>query len=210
MFKVGLTGGIGSGKSSVAHFFQQLGAYVLDADDMARWVVDPSHSEGLAQINQIEDYFGPQYGSVLQADQSLDRAKLRNIIFSEPKHKTWLEQQLHPKIQIQTEQRFLDAKNHGYPYYIWVVPLLLEHNLQSKVDRVLVIDAPEIIQIQRVTQRDNTKAEQVAKIIQAQITRENRLKLADDIISNNDALDMIKPKIELLHEKYKQLAKLKK
>lgn len=192
MFVVGLTGGIGSGKSTVTRSFSTLGINIIDADVIARDVV----SVGSQALTEIANHFGP---NVLLTDGSLDRNKVRDIIFSDPQAKKWLESLLHPKIQ----KKILDEiKQSRSIYTIVSAPLLIETGLDKIVDRVLVVDIPEAIQIERTTLRDKISSKQVQAIILSQVNRETRLKRADDIIDNSGSVEETKAQVEKLHNIY--------
>lgn len=196
MFIVGLTGGIGCGKSAVTDCFIGLGVPVIDADVVAREVVEP----GQPALRDIVEQFGPE---VLRADGSLDRTRLREHIFTDTKAKTRLEGILHPRIRAEM-RRQLDAFD--TPYAIFSIPLLFETGQERSVDRILVVDCPPELQIQRVTQRDQTSEAQTESIIASQIDRESRLAQADDIIDNSGSLNDLRPIVEQLHQKYLKLA----
>lgn len=191
-FIVGVTGGIGSGKTTVTDAFQRFGIEVIDADVIAREVVEPG-TEALAQIQQ---YFGDH---MLLADGTLDRRALRKAIFSNAKHKAWLNQLLHPRIRQCIEDRLQAAQS---PYAILSAPLLLENNLTYLTDRVLVVDVSEATQVQRTMQRDNTNRAQVQAIMDAQLTRPERCAGADDIINNDGTLDDVYDQVAALHRTY--------
>lgn len=201
MYIVGLTGGIGCGKSTIARFFAALDVPCVDADQIARDVV----ALGEPALAQITDHFGP---TILQSDGTLDRPRLREMIFNAPEQREWLNQLLHPLIR----QHMLKTCNTlSAPYCLLMIPLLFENHLETLVDRVLVIDIPEDEQIQRTTMRDQVSIEQVQKIIGSQYPRQQRLQRAHDIISNRDAvLDIyLRPIIQRFHLDYLRYAKLK-
>lgn len=189
---LGLTGGIGSGKSAAAQCFIDLGIHTVDADHAARWVVEP----GRPALAQIVDHFGPQ---VLQASGELDRAALRQLIFSDPEQRRWLEALLHPLVRAEIASYLSRAES---PYAILVSPLLIESGQYKTTQRVLVIDAPVELQIARTTQRDNTNAEQVQAILKVQAQREDRLRHADDVIVNDRDPAWLKSEVERLHHFY--------
>lgn len=193
---VALTGGIGSGKSTVANAFAALGVPLVDADVIARVVVEP----GSPALSAIAQRFGP---AVLNADGSLDRAALRARIFSDPEEKAWLNGLLHPLIKRQTEQQLRSARA---PYVLWVVPLLIENNLQQRADRVLVVDVAREVQIARTLSRDGVSREQVENILAAQVPRQRRLACADDIIDNSGRPEEITDRVATLHRRYLALA----
>ncbi|MFP3516844.1 dephospho-CoA kinase [Pseudomonas sp. SIMBA_077] len=189
---LGLTGGIGSGKSAAAEHFASLGVHVVDADHAARWVVEP----GRPALTKIAEHFGD---SVLLADGQLNRSALRNIIFSDPQQRQWLEALLHPLVREEIAQNLAQAQS---PYAILVSPLLIESGQYSTTQRVLVIDAPQTLQIQRTLLRDNTNEEHVQAILNAQASREERLRHADDVLVNDTDLQVLKTEVERLHHFY--------
>jgi dephospho-CoA kinase len=192
---VGLTGGIGSGKSTVARLFGQLGVHWVDADDVARQVVEP----GMPALAAIAERFGPE---VLQDDGSLDRAWLRRRIFEEPEEKQWLEGLLHPIIREELVRQLRGDPSYELPYTLLVSPLLLETNQHELVDRVVVIDVPESIQLERTMARDDNTREQVEKIMAAQLSREQRCSRADAIINNNKPLTDVERQVRALHDRF--------
>lgn len=198
MFIVGLTGGIGSGKSTVAQYFIELGITCIDADLTAREVVQP----GKPALDAISQHFGE---AILLADGSLDRRKLREKIFTNPSDREWLNELLHPLIRQRMLQQCQQADS---PYCILMVPLLFENNLQSLVQRTLVIDIDEATQIRRTMQRDKTTKEQVKAIIATQCSRQQRLALADDVIINTDEVTPAQrqDRVRSLHQTYLLLA----
>jgi dephospho-CoA kinase len=189
---LGLTGGIGSGKSAAAQCFVNLGIHLVDADNAARWVVEP----GRPALARIAEHFGQ---GVLQADGTLNRAALRELIFKDPQQRAWLEGLLHPLIREEIRAYLARAES---PYAILVSPLLLETTQHQMVQRVLVIDVPEAVQIERTVLRDKTNEEQVRAILKAQTTRENRLSRADDVIVNDRDPAWLKSEVERLHHFY--------
>ena len=195
-FVVGLTGGIGCGKSTVTELFASHGVQYVDADIVAREVVMP----GTACLTAISAHFG---ANILQSDGQLNRAALRQRVFSNSVDKQWLEQLLHPAIRqaLLTQLAALTS-----PYALLVAPLLLENKLNRYVQRVLVIDLPESLQLQRAMARDNTSEQQIQAIMAAQISRPERLKLADDIIENDSSIADLTPRVAALHQHYLQLA----
>lgn len=189
---VALTGGIGSGKSTVADAFSRLGIAIIDADIIARQVVEP-HTPGL---HAIATHFGQ---SVINADGTLNRRLLRECIFSQPAEKAWLNALLHPMIHQETQRQIAGSMS---PYVLWVVPLLVENQLQHKADRILVIDVSPETQLQRTMLRDNVSREHAEQILAAQATREARLAVADDVIDNDGAPDRIASDVARLHAQY--------
>ena len=197
---VALTGGIGSGKTTVANEFATLGVPIIDADIIARQVVAP----GTQALEAIVLHFGK---GILNVDGSLNRNHLREIIFSNIKQKEWLNALLHPRIQEETQKQLQQA---SYPYVIWVVPLLIENNISHLADRILVIDVTEEEQILRTIKRDNISREQAINILNAQVSRQKRLSYADDIITNHTNDSNIPNKVVTLHNQYLIQAKFKK
>lgn len=189
---LGLTGGIGSGKSAVAQHFIKLGVHCVDADHAARWVVEP----GKPALAAITEHFGPQ---VLQANGELDRAALRALIFQAPEERRWLEALLHPLIGAEIMTSLASAQS---PYAILESPLLIESGQHKLTQRVLVVDAPEQLQVQRTMLRDQASAEQVQAILKAQALREERLKHADDVLLNDRDLPWLQSEVERLHRFY--------
>ncbi|XTZ37694.1 dephospho-CoA kinase [Salmonella enterica] len=195
-YTVALTGGIGSGKSTVANAFASLGVDIVDADIIARQVVEPGSPALLA----IAERFG---AGIVSADGSLNRRLLRERIFASPTDKSWLNNLLHPIIQQQTQRQIAHATS---PYVLWVVPLLVENQLYHKADRVLVIDVSIETQVLRTMQRDGVTREHALSILAAQATREARLAVADDVIDNNGPPDAIASDVARLHTAYLQYA----
>jgi dephospho-CoA kinase len=196
VFRVGLTGGIASGKSTAAGFFGALGIPVLDSDQIARDVVEP----GQPPLERLIERFGP---SILTADGHLDRPALRNIVFSDPKARADLEALTHPAIGAAMEAQSSAA---GGPYQILVIPLLIEKNLVSHVDRVLVVDCEEALQLRRLGERDGTKGPDAQAILNAQATRAARLKAADDVINNDAGKSAVQTQVAALHARYLEFA----
>jgi len=192
---IGLTGGIASGKTTVANLLGHYGIDIIDADIVARDVVAPG-SSALAQISQ---HFGPD---ILSPDGSLNRSELRQLIFSDAEHKTWLNNLLHPLIrqQIATELSLATS-----PYCLLVAPLLIENNMQSMVDLILVVDSNEQDQLARTMARDHSSEQQVKAIIAAQVSRDQRLIEANDIIHNNGSIEHLTQDVKKIHDKYQQL-----
>ena len=195
-FRVGLTGGIASGKSTAAKFFGALGVPILDSDQVARDVVEP----GQPPLERLVERFGRK---ILTADGHLDRPALRDIVFSDPKARADLEALTHPAIGAAMEARSAAA---GGPYQILVIPLLVEKNLASHVDRVLVVDCDEELQTRRLRDRDGSTPEQVLAILKAQAPRAARLKAADDVIHNDSDMSAVRDQVAALHARYLELA----
>ena len=196
-FRVGLTGGIASGKSTVARLFEALGVPVIDTDVLAREVVAP----GQPLLARIAERFG---AGVLAADGSLDRRALRALIFSDPAARADLEQLTHPAIRALLEQRSAAARGE---YQIHVIPLLVETGGRDRVDRVLVVDCSEELQIRRLQARDGATLEQAREILAAQASRAARLAAADDVIENAGDLGPLRDRVAALHLSYRQLAR---
>src|SRR5579863_439879 len=186
-FRVGLTGGIASGKSTASKFFGALGVPIIDTDQLARDVVEP----GQPPLERLVERFGP---SILTPDGHLDRPALRNIVFSDPKARADLEALTHPAIGAAMEARSAGA---GGPYQVLVIPLLVEKSLRSQVDRVLVVDCDEALQLRRLRARDGSTPAQARAILDAQASRAARLKSADDVISNEGSMDAVREQVAL-------------
>jgi len=196
VFRIGLTGGIASGKSTAAKFFGALGVPILDSDQVAREVVEP----GQPPLERLVERFGR---GILTPDGHLDRPALREIVFSDPKARADLENLTHPAIGAALEARSAAA---GGPYQILVIPLLLEKNLGGQVDRVLVVDCDEELQIRRLHSRDGSTRAQAQAILDAQVSRAARLKAADDVITNDADMSAVQAQVARLHAQYLQLA----
>ncbi len=195
-FIVGLTGGIGSGKTTVANQFAALGIQLVDADVVAREVVAP----GSAALQAICSHFGVE---MVLADGSLNRALLREKVFSNPNDKQWLNQLLHPLIRAQMLQQLAAATS---PYVVLVAPLLLENGLQSLVDQVLVVDVSPQTQLQRTTARDKVPASQVEAIMASQCTPEQRRAGATQLLDNDLPPESLPERVAALHQLYSGLA----
>jgi dephospho-CoA kinase len=196
VYRVGLTGGIASGKSTVAKFFGALGAPIIDTDQVAREVVEP----GQPPLERLVERFGR---AILTPDGHLDRPKLREIVFSDPKARADLEALTHPAIGSAVEAWSAAA---GGPYQILIIPLLVEKSLGSQLDRVLVVDCGEELQIQRLQARDGSTVEQARAILNAQTSRAARLKAAHDVIQNEGDLSAVRDQVSALHTRYLELA----
>jgi dephospho-CoA kinase len=194
--RIGLTGGIASGKSTAAERFSELGIPVIDADEVARAVVLPG-SPGLARV--IER-FG---AGVAAADGGLDRRALRQVIFSDPTARKDLEAILHPLILAEIERRALEAIG---PYVVIATPLLVEGGKLDRFDRILVVDVDEEVQLARVMARDACSLEQARSILAAQATRADRLKAAHDVLLNAGTVSDLRQAVDELHERYLRLA----
>ena len=193
---IGLTGGIASGKSAVASEFARLGVPVIDLDVLARALVEP----GQPALADIVTRFGK---GILAPDGTLDRRQLRERIFNHPADKQALEAILHPAIR--AEQQKL-ASQLGGPYQIHVVPLLVENQSQGLYDRILVVDCSRATQLARLVKRDGITPELAEQILAAQAGRDERMKIADDVLDNNGSVTELPEKIALLHRHYLQLA----
>jgi len=193
---VGLTGGIGTGKSAVTDCFVELGVPVLDADALARELVAP----GQPALRELVKAFGTE---VLDADGNLDRRRMREIVFRDPNRRKRLESILHPLIRREMEQR---VRRINAPYCVLSIPLLLETQQTDLVDRVLVVDAPAELQIERVQTRDGTPRSTIEKILNAQLSREARFAAADDIIRNDSTRNALRTRVHRLHRRYLRLS----
>lgn len=196
MLVIGLTGGISSGKSIVANLFAAKGVAIIDTDVIARDVTAP----GQEALNKIVEKFGQD---ILLPNKSLDRVKLRKIIFADDEKRTWLEALLHPLIRTKMYEQIQAAES---PYCIAVIPLLLETQPYSLISRILVVDATEEQQIKRAQARDNLSLEEIKAIIKAQVNREKRLNAADDIIFNKGAIEELNDQVDKLHQYYLSLS----
>lgn len=196
MLKIGLTGGIGCGKTTVCRLFAELGVPVVDADLIARSLVEP----GQPALQAIVQAFGAE---ILQADGSLDRAKLREAIFSDPEQRRRLDGIMHPLVyaRIAADVAALQAA-----YCLIAVPLLLESKNPYAVDRILVVDCPQSAQIERVVTRDKLSAEQAQAIVASQMPRPQRLARADDVIDNSAGPEQLAEQVKSLHNSYIFLA----
>jgi len=189
---VGLTGGIGSGKSAVSDRFAALGIKIVDADLASRVVVEP----GQPALTKIAEHFGAH---LITAEGALDRAALREKVFADETQRRWLEALLHPLINAWIDQELASAES---PYAILAHPLLVETGRTRSCDLVLVVDVPEALQLQRTMARDNNSEEQVKNIMAAQASRETRLAAADDVIVNDQDLAHLDTEVARLHAKY--------
>jgi dephospho-CoA kinase len=195
---LGLTGGIGCGKTAVSNILEQLGITIVDADIIARQVVKPK-SDGL---NAIVSKFGQ---SILLRDGTLNRSALRERIFTNSADKEWLNNLLHPLIRNKIYNDLTAAKS---PYVVLVAPLLFENGLDKLCNRTLLIDIPQSVQIERTASRDNVSVEQVKAIIAAQMSREDKQKKADDILNNDRALNDVNHDLLTLHKSYLHMAQM--
>ncbi len=201
-YVVGISGGIGSGKTTVTDLFAKYAIKVIDADVIAREIVEP----GTPALKAIIDKFGQSVldSSGGSSSGTLDRAKLRTLVFNNSEVKSWLNQLLHPAIR---EQMLLQTKQAESVYCLLSVPLLVENKLYQHVDRVVIVDVHEQTQLQRTLLRDKTNEQQIRAIMRAQATRQQRLAVADDVIDNNGKADDLTEKVTQLHKHYLQLAK---
>jgi dephospho-CoA kinase len=195
-FRVALTGGIASGKTTVANLFAGLGVPLIDTDVIARQVVEP----GQPALAEVVAAFGPE---VLGADGRIDRRRLRERIFADPAARQRLEAILHPAIRAEMERQSREA---GGAYQVLVIPLLTEGRRRDHVDRVLLVDVPEELQVQRLMMRDGVTHEQAQASLNAQATRAERLAMADDIVRNNGRVDDLRERVAALHAQYLTLA----
>lgn len=196
-FVVGLTGGIGSGKSAVADEFARLGATLVDTDAIARALT----GQGGAAVAEVKRQFGPEF---LDAASAMDRERMRELVFSDPEQRKRLEALLHPLIRAESALRIADAAG---PYVVLVVPLLVESpDYGARVGRVLVVDCPEALRVTRVRQRSGLSEDTVRRIIDAQIQRETRLAAADDVIDNSGTIAAMQQQVARLHQRYLKLA----
>lgn len=193
---IGLTGGIGSGKSTVAQFFRELGVKVLDSDQITRRLMEPQTKA----FHSIVQHFGPD---IVKADGTLDRGKLRTRVFQSSSDRLFLEDLLHPEVktEIEKERHASDSS----PYFVVEIPLLIEAEFQDAVDRILVVDCSKETQIERVSKRDSSEHEEIKAIMESQVSREQRLQFADDVMENEGSLDALRQKVRSLHDQYIKL-----
>jgi len=196
VYRIGLTGGIASGKSTVANLFAALGITIVDTDLLAREVVAP----GSALLPRIAGHFG---ADVLQKDGSLDRAALRSRVFANPAERQWLERLTHPAIRELTDERCESATS---DYVIVAIPLLVETAGAGRFDRVLVVDCSPEIQLARLQARDGASRAEAERMLAAQATREQRLAVADDVVTNDGDLAALREQVEKLHRQYLKMA----
>ena len=195
MLIIGLTGGIGSGKSLASDKFKSLGITIVDADVASRTVVEP----GKPALKEIEDHFG---SGIITAEGKLDRNNLREIIATDPEERKWLESVTHPKIGEQITKEISESTS---VYTLFVAPLLLETNSQEMCSRVVVVDVPKDVQIRRTAKRDKVSPNQVEQMVAAQMEREKRLEKADDVLLNSGTIEDLEKQVEELHKKYIQM-----
>ena len=202
-FRVALTGGIASGKTTVANLFAARGVALIDTDLIAREVVEP----GRPALAQVVEALG---ASILGPDGRLDRPRLRDRIFRDPAARRTLEAILHPAIRQEMERQSATTLASAAPYQMLVIPLLAEGGRRDHVDRVLVVDAPEALQVERLMARDGVTADQATASLRAQASRDARLGLADDVIVTTGFIADLTTQVEELHERYLQLADAKR
>tara|TARA_B100000408_G_scaffold1921_1_gene1594 strand:- start:274 stop:867 length:594 start_codon:yes stop_codon:yes gene_type:complete len=195
MLIIGLTGGIGSGKSVASDKFKSLGITIVDADVASRTVVEP----GKPALKEIQDHFG---SGIITAEGKLDRNNLREIIATDPEERKWLESVTHPKIGEQITKEISESTS---VYTLFVAPLLLETNSQEMCSRVVVVDVPKDVQIRRTAKRDKVSPNQVEQMVAAQMEREKRLEKADDVLLNSGTIEDLEKQVEELHKKYIQM-----
>lgn len=199
MLVVGLTGGIGSGKSAAAEHFRHHNVVIINSDEVSREVVEP----GGQALDQIVQRFS---SDVLQNDGSLNRAALRRHIFDNAEERQWLENLLHPLIRKRSDQQLRQPQQPGEPpYRILEIPLLFETNSQDRVDRTLLITADRDCRIQRVVERDNSDREQVLAILDAQLPDAQKTAMSDDCIDNSHSLDALHREVDTMHRFYCEL-----
>lgn len=192
MIKVGLTGGIGSGKTTVANYFGELGAPIIDADVLARELTEPGKAGFVAIVERYGD-------EILEVSGEFDRKKMRELIFADPDQKRWLESLLHPLIKKAINEKIATL---DFPYCIIVIPLLVETKSYDLVDRILTVESSPELQVKRTKTRDNTSEDEVRRIIHTQASEAQRLEVADDVIYNNSDLEELKMQVNKLHLQY--------
>jgi dephospho-CoA kinase len=196
LLRIGLTGGIASGKSTVADFFSDHSVPVIDTDIIARKLVEPNK----LALDEIRSTFG---NKIFDSKGRLDRRFLRKLVFLDPSRRRDLESILHPKIRAEIAAQSEEA---GGPYQIIIIPLLVESPMQKFIDRILVVDCDEKIQLKRLLIRDSEDENQAHRIMAVQASRKERLAIADDIISNNDSITGTRNQVDNLHNEYLSLA----
>lgn len=198
---IGLTGGIGSGKTAVSDLLSMLGAGIIDTDLIAHQITAPHGSA----ISPIEKQFGPDF---IAADGALNRDKMRSLVFAKPEARKSLEAITHPLIRQESVRQALQLSKQGVPYLVFVVPLLIESGFWMElIDRLVLVDCPKETQIQRVMQRSNLSREELGRILAAQASREERLKHADVVIENQASLKDLEVEAQNLHQKILQFQK---
>ena len=198
---VGLTGGIGSGKSAASEEFARLGATVVDTDAIAHELTGP----GGAAVPEVRKLFGTEF---VDPSGAMDRRRMRDLVFSDPGRKKRLESLLHPLIRAESARRIAAAfQENARPYVVYVVPLLVESpDYRARVGRVLVVDCPEALQVARVRQRSGLSEKDVRRVIASQIQRQTRLAAADDVIDNSSTIAALQQQVRRLHENYLRIA----
>lgn len=194
--RIGLTGGIASGKTTVANMFADLGVVVVDTDLIAREIVEPEKPA----LDEIRQAFGDR---VIDQSGELDRRALRSIVFADDEKRRRLEAILHPRIRDEAARQSELASS---PYHLVVVPLLAESPMKADMDRILVVDCDEDVQLKRLLERDAESPEQARRIIASQASRHERLAIADDVVRNDRSIDETKRRVRELHEKYLSLS----
>ena len=192
---IGLTGGVASGKTTAAHAFQAHGVTVIDADRLARRVVEP----GQPALEEIRRAFGDQ---VLDASGRLDRSHLRRLVFGDDEARQRLEAIIHPRVR---EALIAERDAAGGPYVVLVVPLLVESQFHDLVDRILVVDVPEHLQLERLMRRDDVDEQLARRMMEAQLPRRRRLAHADDVVLNTGNPKQLRELVRRLHERYLEL-----
>ncbi len=196
-FRVGLTGGVASGKTTVANLFAALGVPIVDTDALAREVL----ATGSPLLAEVIAHFGP---GIVAADGGLDRRALRARVFADPAERRWLEERTHPAIRALTDARCDSARG---PYSMVAIPLLVETGGAARFDRVLVVDADPALQLARLQARDGVTSQQAAQMLAAQASRADRLAVADDVIHNDSDVAALREQVEKLHRRYVEVAK---
>ena len=196
MFKVGLTGGIGSGKTTVAGYFSALNIPVIDADEIAHKLLTPDRPV----YQEVIDTFGEK---ILDNRKLIDRSRLRALVFEDPAKRNALEEIIHPRVRSEINRQL---EKTSAPYCIIVVPLLIEAGYADFVDNILVIDADESAQLKRVKERSGLNEDEIKNIMSAQVGRQKRLAHADEVITNDGSLSELKKKVERLHKRYTEMA----
>jgi dephospho-CoA kinase len=199
MLKIALTGGIGSGKSTVSEMFAEFGVTIADADVIAQQLTTidtPAYQQIVARFGE----------DILMQDKELDRQKLRALVFNSKPDRIWLEALLHPAIR---QELYRQANESSAEYALLVIPLLVESGHFDQLDRILVVDLNPKTQIERATMRDNADLKQIQDIMRAQCSRQERLDAADDVLKNNGDLDALRTEVEKFHQQYLELAKAK-
>lgn len=197
MLVIGLTGGIGSGKTTVANLFAVKGIPIIDTDQLARDVTQPNHPG----LTAIVEKFGT---GILLADHSLNRRELRNIIFADARQRLWLEKLLHPLIreEMSKQLNLLEKSANPSAYCIVVIPLLFENEPNPLIQKTLAVDSPKVHQIARTKKRDQVSEDDVEAIMRTQVSQQHRLEHADDIIYNDSTLEHLSEQVDQLHQKY--------